>query len=245
AESSEEAPAPQFQTKGHIALGGSLERYHQAEAVATGAVSADLLEAAVDEILNELDALFREITYDRVRLSAWLGELARVDDPAPLAPKAVRMLVPVVELEPDRELRYRTLTESVMALAEPLRTAMLTTWLMPAVRSDVNIVKLLSRFSGDDFAELAGLTPIDVLQQPRADSGGAPVEEWIRTRLSESLEDAIAERQVAVAPLEPLITEDDPALARLREAAHAASAPGRVLAHSLDVRCHLVRQTQS
>src|SRR5262249_61803357 len=73
----------------------------------------------------------------------------------------------------------------------------------------------------------------------------APVEEWIRTRLSESLEDAIAERQVAVATLEPLITEDDPALARLREAVQVSSAPDRVLEHSVAVLFHLVGETES
>src|SRR5262249_35113692 len=55
----------------------------------------------------------------------------------------------------------------------------------------------------------------------------------------------IAERQVAVAPLEPLITEDDPALARIREAVQGSSAPDRVLEHSVAVLFHLVGETES
>jgi HEAT repeat protein len=241
----EEAPPPDFQGKGHIALGGSLSRYHQAEAVASTAVGADLLEAAVSEILAELEAVFREITYDRVRLSHWLGELTRADDPARIVARGIQMLIPLFEVEPDRELRYRTLTESMMALNEPLRTEALAVWLMPAVRSDANIVKLLGRFSGDDFAELAGLIPVQVLQQLRGDIEASPMEEWIKTRISESLEDAITEKEVAATPLEPIVAEDDPILTPVREAARAGCTPERVLEHSVTVLYHLVGETEA
>jgi HEAT repeats len=245
AEAGAEASAPDFQAKGHIALGGSLSRYHQAEAVSPAAAGADLLEAAVVEILAELESAFREITYDRVRLSAWLGELARADDPGRIVALGIQMLIPLFEVEPDRELRYRTLTESMMALNEPLRTEALAVWLMPAVRSDANIVKLLGRFSGDDFAELAGLIPVEVLQQLRADIEASSMEEWIKIRISESLEDAITEKEVAATPLEPIIAEDDPLLAPVRQAARAACAPERVLEHSVTVLYHLVGETEA
>jgi hypothetical protein len=245
AEAGEEGPPPDLQGKGHIALDGSLSRYHQADAVASAAVGADLLEAALVEILAELEAVFREITDDRVRLSHWLGELARAQDPARIVARGIQMLIPLFEVEPDRELRYRTLTESMMALNEPLRTEALAVWLMPAVRSDANIVKLLGRFSGDDFAELAGLIPVEVLQQLRGDIEASPMEEWIKIRISESLEDAITEKEVAATPLEPIIAEDDPILTPVREAARAACTPERVLEHSVTVLYHLVGETET
>src|SRR5262245_47950482 len=107
ADAGDEAPPGEFQARGHISLGGSLSRYHQAEPGTTTAVGADLLEAAVVETLAELEAVFREITYDRVRLSAWLGELARADEPAVVVARGIQMLIPLLEVEPDRELRYR------------------------------------------------------------------------------------------------------------------------------------------
>jgi HEAT repeat protein len=204
-----------------------------------------LLEALVGIIMEELAERFRTLSYDRVQLSAWFLELAHDDERADVVFSAVQMLIPMVENEPDREVRFRTLNECLMALPDPLRSVVFSAWLMPAVRTDLNMVSLLTRFSGDEFAELVGLIPADTLQALRADIEAIPAEEWKKARITESLEDALAEKQVAATPLGDLVADDDPDLAAFREAARAGCGAEPVLAHSVDILFHLLAETES
>ncbi len=205
----------------------------------------ELLEELVRAILEALAQHFRDLTYDRLRLSGWFLELAQGGDRADVVFSAVQMLIPMIEVEPDREIRYRTVNECLIALPDPLRTIVFSAWLMPAVRTDIHIVNLLTRFSGDEFAELVGLIPANTLQALRADIEAIPAEEWKKARIAESLEDALAEKEVAAAPLEPLIADDDPQVLTLAEAARAGCTPERALAHSVNVFFHLVAETES
>jgi hypothetical protein len=205
----------------------------------------DLMEGLVAAILDALGEQFRDLTYDRVRLSAWFLDLGQDGDRADVVFSAVQMLLPMIEAEPDREIRYRTANECLIALPEPMRTAVFSAWLMPAVRVDLNIVNLLTRFTGDEFAELAGLVSANALEALRADIEAIPVEEWKKARISESLEDALAEREVAAAPIEPLIANDDPDLSSLATAARGGCSPDRALSHAASVLFHLVAETES
>lgn len=230
----------------HIALRGPLWG-EGAGTAAPGPATAmmDLLESLVGAILEALAEQFRELTYDRLRLSAWLLELAHPGDRADAVFRAVQMLIPLVEAEPDREIRYRTINECLMALPEPLRTTVVTGWLMPAVRTDLHILNLLTRFSGDEFAELVGLLPTNSLEALRAEIETLPAEEWKKARIAESLEDALAEKEVATAPIEPLIADEDPALLALREAARVGCTPDLALVHSVNVLFHVIGETES
>jgi hypothetical protein len=205
----------------------------------------DLLDGLVEAILEALGDQFRGLTYDRLRLSAWFLDLAQPDDRADVVFAAVQMLIPMIEVEPDREIRYRTMNECLIALPHALRTTLFSAWLMPAVRTDLNIVNLLTRFSGDEFAELVGVIPADTLEALKADIDAIPSEEWKKSRISESLEDALAEKEVAAVPLEPLIAEDDPELLKLRAAGRAGSTPESALGHSVSVFFHLIAETES
>jgi hypothetical protein len=239
------AAEPQaFEKSGHIGLGGSLDRYHKAEGVAT-APGGDLLEVAVNELLDALQARFREITDERLRLAAWLAEVGRAGDPSLNVARAARGLIPLIEEEPDRDLRYRTLIETLMGLTEPLRTAVIGAWLVPTARTDLDVVRLLGRFSGDDFAELAKLLPEEALYTLRADVEASPAEEWMKARICESLGDALTERESAAPGPAPVIATDDPSLLPLREVLRESSVPDRVLRHSVAVLRYLVSEAES
>jgi HEAT repeats len=205
----------------------------------------DVLDALVEAILEVLAQEFRELTYDRRRLYAWLSELGQNGERADVVFVAVQTLLPLIDAEPDREVRYRTLAESIVALPDPLRGPVLVAWLLPAVRTDLNILNLLTRFSGDEFAEITALMPNSSLQSLRADIEALPTEEWKKARLIEGLEDALAEKEVAQAPIGPLIADDDPAMAKLRATGTAAIAPDAVLTHSTRVLLQLMAATES
>jgi HEAT repeats len=205
----------------------------------------DLLEKLVEAILEGLSEQFRDITYDRIRLLAWFLELSEPGERADVPFAAVQMLIPMIEAEPDREIRYRTMNECLIALPDPLRTHIFGDWLMPAVREDLNIVNLLTRFSGDEFAELVGLIPAPALEALKVDIEAIPSEEWKKARVTESIEDALAEKEVAAAPLEPLISPDDPDLFKLREASRLAADPESALFHSVSVFLHLIAETET
>ncbi|HSF03995.1 MAG TPA: hypothetical protein VLA62_13365, partial [Solirubrobacterales bacterium] len=155
------------------------------------------------------------------------------------------MLIPLAEAEPDREIRYRALNECLMALPDPLRSAVINEGLLPAVRINLNVLNLLTRLSGDEFAELVGLLPANWLEGLRAEIEALPAEEWKKARLVESLEDALAERELAAAPVEPLIADGDPALVALRDGARTGSSPEAALEHSLPILFYLVGETES
>lgn len=231
----------------HIALRGPLWGDGSGAAALQGQAAArlDLVEALVTAILHALADEFRALTYDRLRLSGWFLELAQPGDRAEVVFQAVQMLIPLAESEPDREIRYRTLNECLIALPDPLRSAVVNGCLMPAVRTDLNILNLLTRFSGDEFAELVGLLQANSLEALRAEIEALPAEEWKKARISESLEDALAEKEVAAAPIEPLIADDDPALLALQEAARSACTPDAALQHSISVLFYLIGETES
>jgi len=216
-----------------------------AAAAGPAAARFELLEGLVTAILEAIADEFRALTYDRLRLSGWLLETARPGDRADQVFRAVQMLIPLAEAEPDREIRYRTLNECLMALPEPLRGGLASGWLMPAVRTDLNVLNLLTRFSGDEFAELVGLLPVGSLEALRTEIEALPAEEWKKARIVESLEDALAEKEVAAAPVEPLIADDDPGLLALREAARLGCAPDAALEHGTRVLFHLVAESES
>jgi len=205
----------------------------------------DMIDSLVTSILAGLAEQFREMTYDRLRLAAWFLELARPGDRAEAVFRAVQMLIPLAEAEPDREIRYRTLNECLITLPEPLRTSVIIAWLMPAVRTDLNVLSLLTRLSGDEFAELVGLLPANSLENLRTEIEALPVEEWKKARVVESLEDALAEKEVAAAPIEGLIADDDPGLLALRGAARGGCTPDETLAHSVNILLHLIGETES
>jgi HEAT repeat protein len=239
-----EAPARGLPTATRILLGGSLARYGKAEGVAASA-AGNLLERAVEEILDGLGDVLRQMSEDRLRVAAWFGVLARDVEDAPVLTRAIRMLAAFVESEPDREIRYRALLETILALPSPLRSAVVRTGLLPAVRADVNVTRLLARLSGDELAELAGSLPAEELRALDADIEEAPVEPWMKARMRESIEDLLAEKDVAAAPLEPIIGDDDPSLIAFRERVHVGCAPDRVLEHSVAVLFILVEETES
>jgi HEAT repeats len=205
----------------------------------------DLIDGLVATILAGLAEQFREMTYDRLRLAPWFLELARPGDRAEPVFRGVQMLIPLAEAEPDREIRYRTLNECLITLPEPLRGSVITGWLMPAVRTDLNVLSLLTRLSGDEFAELVGLLPANSLENLRTEIEALPAEEWKKARVVESLEDALAEKEVAAAPIEGLIADDDPGLLALRGAARGGCTPDETLAHSVNVMLHMIGETES
>jgi hypothetical protein len=231
----------------HIALRGPLWGDGTGAAGAPGMATSrlDLLEGLVTAVLVAVADEFRALSYDRVRLSGWFAELAHPGDRAEVVFQAVQMLVPLAEAEPDREIRYRTLNECLMALPDPLRGAVINDWLLPAVRTDLHVLNLLTRFSGDEFAELVGLLPAHWLKGLRADIEALPAEEWKKARIVESLEDALAERELAAAPVDPLIADDDPALVALREAARGGGSPEAALEHSVHILFYLMAETES
>lgn len=230
----------------HIALRGPLWGDGTGRA-GSGPASArlDLIETLVAAILEKLADHFRALTYDRLQLAAWFQELAQPGDRAGVVFRAVQMLIPLVEAEPDREIRYRTVNECLIALPDPCRSAVINDHLLPAVRTDLNTLNLLTRFSGDEFAELVGLLPASSLEGLRAEIEALPAEEWKKARISESLEDALAEKEVAAAPIEPLIVDGDPALLALQEAARVGCTPDAALDHSVSVLFYLMGETES
>jgi HEAT repeat protein len=213
--------------------------------VASATEVLDALDGAVAEVLEEVGGLFRDLAYDRLRLSAWLADLLEAGAGPAVVFQAVQMLIGLVDVEPDREIRYRTLIESFMSLPGPVQGAVLADHLVPAVRADLGLLRLLTRFSADELAELVALVPAAVLEALRAEIEALPTEEWKKSRLSESLEEALAEKDVAATPLEPLIADDDPELSRLREMILAACPPPHVLGHSTRVLFHLFGETES
>jgi len=231
----------------HIALRGPLWGDGTGTAAAAGMAASrfELLEGLVAAVLEAVADEFRALAYDRVRLAGWFGELAQPGDRAERVFQAVQMLIPLAEAESDREIRYRTLNECLMALPDPLRSAVINEWLLPAVRTDLNVLSLLTRFSGDEFAELVGLLPANWLEGLRAEIESLPAEEWKKARIIESLEDALAERELAAAPVDPLIADDDPALVVLRTAARDDCGPEAALQHSLHILFYLVGETES
>jgi hypothetical protein len=231
----------------HIALRGPLWGDGTGAAATAGMPTSrlELLEGLVAAVLEAVADEFRALAYDRVRLSGWFGELAQPGDRAEVVFRAVQMLIPLAEAESDREIRYRTLNECLMALPDPLRSGVINECLLPAVRTDLNVLNLLTRFSGDEFAELVGLLPANWLEGLRAEIEALPAEEWKKARIVESLEDALAERELAAAPVEPLIGDDDPALLALRAAARDACGPEAALEHSLHILFYLVGETES
>ena len=230
----------------HIALRGPLWG-DGAGRSGSGAGSArlDLIEALVAAILEKLADEFRALTYDRLRLAAWFQELAEPGDRADVVFRAVQMLIPLVEAELDREIRYRTVNECLIALPDPGRSAVINEHLLPAVRTDLNTLNLLTRFSGDEFAELVGLLPASSLESLRAEIEALPAEEWKKARISESLEDALAEKEIAAAPIEPLIADDDPGLLALKDAARAGCTPDAALEHSVSVLFYLMGESEA
>ena len=238
------AAARGLPTATRILLGGSLARYGKAEGVATTA-GGDLLEAALEEILDALRDTLRQMSEDRLRIAAWFSVLARDAEDAAVLTRAIRMLAAFVGTEPDREIRYRALVETILALPAPLRGAVVRTGLLPAVRTDLNVIKLLARLSGDELAELAGSVPAEELRGLHADIDRRPVESWMKTRMQESLEDVLAEKEVAAAPIEPLIEDYDPSLVAFRERVHVGCTPDRVLEHSVAVLFILLEETES
>jgi hypothetical protein len=238
------AAARGLPTATRILLGGSLARYGKAEGVATTA-GGNLLEAALEEILDALRDTLRQMSEDRLRIAAWFSVLARDAEDAAVLTRAIRMLAEFVEPEPDREIRYRALVETILALPASLRGPVVRTGLLPAVRTDLGVIKLLARLSGDELAELAGSVPAEELRGLHADIEQAPVESWMKTRMQESLEDVLAEKEVAAAPIEPLIEDLDPSLVAFRERVHVGCTPDRVLEHSVAVLFMLLDETES
>lgn len=202
------------------------------------AARLDVLEALVNAIVEALADQFRELTYDRKRLAPWLLELAEPGG-AEGAFAGIEMLVPLIEAEPDKELRYRILTESIVALPDPLRATLAGTWLMPRAWIP-DVLSLLTRFSGDELAQLTALVPATALEEIRANLEEMPAEDWRKARLREALEDALAAKETPSAPAEALIAEDDPAVAKLGEVVRAAGAPDAVLGHSVNILFHLL-----
>jgi HEAT repeats len=229
----------------HVTLGDSFARYRDAKSAESSGVGLGLLDIAVDEVLEALAATLRTLTEDRRRLSAWLLELAHPGDQTATLFRGIRMLIPLIETEPDREIRYRTLCDSVMGLSEPLRTALIGTWLLSSVRTDLEVVQLLTRFSADDYVQLAGTIPNHLLETLAADVQSLPIEEWTKARLSETLQDSLAERAVAAEALEPLLDDHDPSLLRLRELAQDGCRPDYVLTHSVAVLIQLFAESES
>jgi hypothetical protein len=232
----------------HITLRGPL--WGDGTGAASGGPGAttsrlDQLEGLVAAVLDAVADEFRTLAYDRVRLSGWFVELAHPGDRADIVAQAVQMLIPLAEAEPDREIRYRALNECLMALPDPLRRAVINEGLLPAVRTDLNVLNLLTRLSGDEFAELVGLLPASWLEGLRAEIEALPAEEWKKARLVESLEDALAERELAAAPVESLIADGDPGLLALREAARSGGSPEAALEHSLAILFYLVGESES
>jgi hypothetical protein len=231
----------------HITLRGPLWGDGTGPGGAPGAGTSRLeqLEGLVTAVLDAVADEFRTLAYDRVRLSGWFAELAHPGDRAEVVAQAVQMLIPLAEAEPDREIRYRALNECLMALPDPLRSTVINEGLLPAVRTNLNVLNLLTRLSGDEFAELVGLLPGNWLDGLRAEIEALPAEEWKKARLVESLEDALAERELAAAPVEPLIADDDPGLLALRDAARTCSSSEAALEHSLPILFYLVGESES
>lgn len=209
-------------------------------AAGPGALTArlDALEALVNAIVEALADQFRELTYDRKRLSPWLLELAEPGGAEGVF-AAIEMLIPLIEAEPDKELRYRILAESIVALPDPLRGTLAGSWLMPRAWIP-DVLSLLTRFSGDELAQLTALVPATAIEEIRANLEEMPAEDWRKARLREALEDALAAKETPPAPTQPLIAEDDPGLAKLGEIVRAACAPDAVLGHSVNILFHLL-----
>ncbi len=90
-----------------------------------------------------------------------------------------------------------------------------------------------------------GLLPANSLENLRTEIEALPAEEWKKARVVESLEDALAEKEVAAIPIEGLITDDDPGLLALQRAARGGCTPDETLPHSVNILLHLIGETES
>lgn len=224
----------------HITLRGLL--WGEGEGTAAPGMATtrfDLLDGLVTAILEALADQFRELTYDRKRLAPWLLALGEPGGRAESVFAGIEMLIPLIDEEPDRELRYRILAESIVSLPDPLRSTLVGTWLMPRAWIP-DVLNLLTRFSGDELAELTRVVPASALAEIRANLEEMPADDWRKARFRESLEDALAAKESPAAPQEPVIADDDPGIAKLRDIARAACTPDAVLSHSVNILFHLL-----
>lgn len=226
----------------HIALRGLPWGGGPPGASATPGVSTerfDLLDDLAALVLEAIRRALRDLTYDGSRLVGWLTAVGQPGDRADHLFTAVEMLIPLIEEEPDREIRYRTLCEALVALADPLRATLAAAWLVPRAWTP-HVLNLLTRFSAEEFAELTAPVPVATLEQLRADLEHMPGEDWRKEWLRASLEDALAAREVAEPPPLPLPPAGDPPTAAVRTRIQAACAPAEVLGHSVTVLFQLL-----
>jgi len=199
-----------------------------------------VLDGVVAALLEALAREFRTLTDDRRRLAGWLASLAPAQDHAAAAFEAIRMLIPMIQAEPDRELRYRVLGEAIMALAEPLLGALASEWLLPRARTEPELLDLLARLSADELASLVARVPEGALERLRTDLERLPGDDWRTARLRSVLAESRVPPTARAQPLEPLIPDDDPEILRFRETARAACLPGEVLSHSVGILFRLL-----
>lgn len=231
----------------HIALRGLLWGGGAAGAAGPAAVSAeglDLLDDLAALVLEAIQRALRDLTYDRPRLAGWLTAVGDPGDRADHLFTAVEMLIPLIEEEPDREVRYRTLCEALVALADPLRATLAAAWLIPRAWTP-HVLNLLTRFTADEFAELTAPVPAATLEQLRADLEHMPGEDWRKGWLRASLEDALAAKEVAEPPPPGPAAGEAPQTATVRARVQAACAPTEVLRHSVTVLFQLLATAET
>jgi HEAT repeats len=206
----------------------------------------DEVDLFVEGVLEKTDERLAELTYDRMGLSRWLetvgegGRVAGVYD-------AVRMLGSMADRAADREIRGRTVVESVLQLPEPLLQPLLTDRLLPLAATDRTAFNLLSQVTGDELRRVARLVPADRLLAFTTDLVEFPWEEGKRQRLVEAIAsvlhgrdrpDTLTAETVDLAP-------DDPILVELRQEIVAACHPDGLLERSADILLALVFNVDS
>lgn len=228
----------------HITIGGSLSHYNVTGTETTMVAGLGEMDGFVAEILESLGRQFRAFTEDRQRLAAWFVELAQAEEGAGGVCRAIQMLIPIIEAEPDREVRYRTLCEALMSVPDTVLGWVVREWLLPRAQTDPDVLNLLTRFSADEFAGLTGLISSPALEALRAGFEGLPEDDWRAVRLREGLQEALVTKDAPTAALDPLIAMDDPEVVKLREKAQAAGIPSHVLAHSIAVLFRLLGEAE-
>jgi HEAT repeat protein len=213
-------------------------------ALQTGKDDVDLF---VEGVLEKTDERFAELTYDRTGLTRWFETVAN-GDPVGRIYDAVKMLGGMAEGGGDREIRGRTILESLLHLPEPTLRPLLTDRLLRLGGSDLIAFNLLTQVTSRELDQIARLVPTDQLLALSSELLEFPWEEGKRQRLIEEIVSTV-ERQSEPETAderegEPL-AKDDPLLLELRQEIVAACRPDILLERSTDILLALIFNVDS
>ena len=213
-------------------------------ALQTGKDDVDLF---VEGVLEKTDERFAELTYDRTGLTRWFETVAN-GDPVGRIYDAVKMLGGMAEGGGDREIRGRTIVESLLHLPEPTLRPLLTDRLLRLGGSDLIALNLLTQVTSGELDQIARLVPTDQLLALSSELLEFPWEEGKRQRLIEEIVSTVerqSEPETADEPEGEPLAKDDPLLLELRQEIVAACRPDILLERSTDILLALIFNVDS